>query len=80
MSFQYGSCCEVFMPTWYPTVVAMVRITTTKVIAAWLAIVELLKILVHVELNKCKKIRIPHNPNVNLNIIDDTYFDDMDEQ
>merc|ERR1712223_715316 len=27
---------------WYPTVVAMVRITTTKVIAAWLAIVELL--------------------------------------
>ena len=47
VSPHYGSCCEVFMPTWYPTVVAMVRITTTKVIAAWLAIVELLKILVH---------------------------------
>ena len=32
--------------TWYPTVVAMVRMMTTNVIAAWLAIVELLKIVI----------------------------------
>ena len=33
--------------TWYPTVVAMVRMITTNVIAAWLAIVELLKIVMY---------------------------------
>ena len=33
----------IIMITWYPTVVAMVRMITTNVIAAWLAIVELLK-------------------------------------
>ena len=35
------------MITWYPTVVAMVRMITTNVIAAWLAIVELLKIVMY---------------------------------
>ena len=34
--------------TWYPTVVAIVRIITTNVIAAWLAIVELLSIVMRI--------------------------------
>ena len=28
---------------------------------------------------KCKKIPVPSNPNVNLNIVEDTYFSDMDD-